>query len=110
MENKILTEAEKDLAKKVALLSGSLIRMIPGDEAKKKEILELVAEESKLVAAAATEPSERPLKDVSDNLTNTLHAIHAVLPEYEKPSQQRAKARFAASVGIIEGLLNMIGL
>lgn len=106
----LLTDLEKDLAKKLARLSGSLIKMVPGDEAKKKEILELMAEEAKTIAEAATAPSERPLKDVSDSLTDSLHAIHAVLPEYAEASKQRAKARFKSSVSIIEGILNMIGL
>lgn len=107
----MLSENEKDLAKKAAKLTGSIISVIPGDAEKKKEILDLIAEESKIIADANAAPSDKPIKAISDNLTDTLHAIYPVLPDYEgNEGKQRAKARYKNSVNIIEGILNMIGL
>lgn len=106
----MLNEKEKDLARKAARLSGSILQIIPADAEKKKEILELIAEESKILAEANSTPNDKPIKAVSDNLTDVLHAVHEVLPDYTDASKQRAKARFNSSVNIIEGILNMIGL
>lgn len=110
METFEFNDKEKDLAKKVAALTGALIQPIPGDAAKKKAYLQLIAQEMDVVAENATGPVEKPLKNISDKLTDALHAIHAVLPEYADAAKQRAKARFKSAVSILNNLLDMVGL
>lgn len=106
----MFTAEEKDLASKAARLTGSLINVIPGDAEKKKAYLELIAVEVKTVSEEASVPNEKPLKAISDNLTDTLHAINAVIPDNTDPSKARAKKRFTSAVGILNGLLDMVGL
>lgn len=106
----MFTEKEKDLARKAAKLTGSIVGVIPVDAVKRKAYLDLIAEELQVVAATASENNVKPLKAISDNLTDTLHAIYEVLPVAVEDSKRRAMQRFKSSIGIMEGILNMIGL
>ena len=106
----MFTEKEKALAENAALLTGSLIAVIPGDAEKKKAYLQLIAEKLATVSDEAIAHSDKPLKAISDNLTNTLYSIHAVLPATEDASKQRAQNRFKSAITLLNGLLDMVGL
>jgi hypothetical protein len=100
----MLTTEQQNLAKEIGQLNAAIIAVIPNHE-NAAEFAELVATETKNFVGSGNE-----VKDIAENVVDTLEAIANVLPDSADAKKQRSKKRFKAAIGVIKNFLHLFGL